>query len=210
MRGETETCPLSNARTACVGQNHTTEVLKSLELTISLNGRANLFRTRSHSEHALGLDTVVESILRNRRSTAHVLVGRVRARTNQTDLELIRPAVGLDRILELADRGGEIGREGTVDVRLELAEVDLVELVVLGALVLAETVGVLAGKVTDGAALRSRKIIVHAIIEREEGGGGADLSTHVAGMKSVSSAELSAGGLYGSGDEEPVAARRES
>jgi hypothetical protein len=172
--------PLSNARTAGVGKNHATELLEGLELTVTLNGGANLLGTGSDGEDGLGLDAVVESVLGNGSGTAHVLVRGVGARADQTDLELLGPTIGLDGILELADGGGKIGGEGTVDVRLELRKVDLDELVVLGALVLAELVGVLTGEVTDLRSFRGYKVIVHAVIEGEERGGSTNLSAHVA------------------------------
>jgi hypothetical protein len=172
--------PLSNARTAGVSKNHATELLESLELTIALNGGANLLRTGSDGEEGLGLDAVVESVLGNGGGTAHVLVRGVGARADQTDLELLGPAVGLDGVLELADGGGKIGGEGTVDVGLELRKVDLDELVVLGALVLTELVGVLAGEVTNLATLGRAQVIVHAIVEGEERGGSTNFSAHVA------------------------------
>jgi hypothetical protein len=172
--------PLSDARTAGVGKNHATEFLEGLELTVALNGGANLLGTGSDGEDGLGLDAVVESVLGNGSGTAHVLVRGVGARADQTDLELLGPAVGLDGILELADGGGKIGSEGTVDVGLELRKVDLDELVVLGALVLAELVGVGTSVVTDFRSFRSCEVIIHAVTEAEKRGGRADLGTHVA------------------------------
>lgn len=171
---------LTNAWTTGVGKDQAAEVLESLELAISLNGSANLLRSRCDSEHALGLDTVVKRILSNRGGTAHVLVRGVCAGTDQTDLELLRPLVLLNRLLELAQRGGKIWGERSVDVWLELAEVDLDEFVVLGALVFAELLGVGAGEVSDVSTLGGSQVVVHAVVEWEEGRGGTDFSTHVA------------------------------
>lgn len=69
-------------------------------------------------------------------------VGAVCAGSNQADLEVFRPVVGLDSLAELGDGGGQIGGEGTVDVRLELGKVDFDKLVVLGALILTQFLGV--------------------------------------------------------------------
>ena len=66
---------------------------------------------------------MVEGLLRNGRSAGHVLVGGVGAGADQADLQLLRPAVRLDGVLELAEGSSKIGGEGTVDVRLELREV---------------------------------------------------------------------------------------
>lgn len=123
---------------------------------------------------------MVESVLGNGGGTAHVLVRGVGAGADQTDLEFLGPAIGLDSLLELADGSGKIGGERTVDVGLELGEVNLDELVVLGALILAELSGVLAGEVTDLATLGGGQIVVHAVVEGEERGGGTNFSTHVA------------------------------
>lgn len=171
------TVPLSNARTASVGKNHTTELLEGLELTVTLNGSADLLGTGSDGEEGLGLDTVVESVTGNGSGTRHILVRGVGARSDKTDLHLLGPAVGLDSLLELADGGGKIGSEGTVDVRLKLGEVNLNELVILSALVLLELLGVGAREVTNLLALGGVQVVVHAVVEGEEGGGGTNLST---------------------------------
>jgi len=65
-------------------------------------------------------------------------------------------------------------------VRFKLAEVDLNELVVLDTLVCLEVLGIVAGEVTDVGTFSGGEIPVHRIVVREEGRGGADLSTHVA------------------------------
>lgn len=187
--GDISSVPLTDTRTAGVGQNHTAELLEGLELTITLDGGANLLGTGSDSEESLGLDAVVESVLGDGGGTAHVLVGGVGARADQTDLELLRPAVGLDGILELGDGGGQIGSERTVNVRLELGQVDLQELVVLGALVFAELLGVEAGEVTNVGTLGGGEVVVHAVVEGEDGGGGTNFSTHVANGTHTSGGE---------------------
>src|SRR5690242_606651 len=140
----------------------------------------NLLTTRGDGEQSLGLDAVGHGVLGNGGSAGHVLIGGVGARTDQTNLKLLRPVVGLDSLGKLGDGGGQIGGEGTVDVRLELVEVDLDELVVLGTLVLAKLVSVLAGEVTNVLALGGPQVVVHAVVEGENGGGGTNLSTHVA------------------------------
>jgi hypothetical protein len=169
--------PLTNARTASVGKDDTAELLEGLELTVTLNGGTDLLGTRGDSEGRLGLDTVVEGITSDRGGTGHILVRGVGARTNQTDLELLGPAVLLDSLAELGDRSSQIRSERTVDVRLELGEVDLDELVVLDVLVRAEAVGVGAGEVTDLLSLGGSQVVVHAVVEGEDGGSGTDLST---------------------------------
>jgi hypothetical protein len=171
---------LTDAGSTGVGKNHAAEFLEGLKLTVALNGSANLLTTGGDSEQRLGLDAVGHGVLGNGGGTGHVLVGGVRAGTDKTDLELLGPVVGLDSLGELGDGGGQIGGEGTVDVGLKRIKVDLDELVVLGALVLAELVSVLAGEVTDVLTLGGLQVVVHAVVKGENGGGSTDLSTHVA------------------------------
>ena len=112
-------------------QDHATKLLKSIQLTVALNRGANLLRTRGNSEERLGLDAVIKSITCNRRSTGHVLIRGVCARADQTDLELLRPVVGLDSLGEFGDGCSKIRGEGTIDVWLEFRKVQLDELIVL-------------------------------------------------------------------------------
>lgn len=172
--------PLANAGATGVGKNHAAELLKSGKLSITLNGGADLLGTGGDGEQRLGLDAVVESVTSDRGRARHILVGRVGARTDQTNLKLLRPVVGLDSLAELGDGGGQIGGEWTVDVGLELRQVDLDKLIVLGTLILPQLLCVSTGEVSDVLALGDGKVIVHAVVEGEQRGGGTDLSTHVA------------------------------
>lgn len=115
--------PLTNARTAGVGQNQATNILKGAHLSITLNGSTDLLGTRGDSELRLGVQTVSFGLTGDGSSAGHVLVRRVGARTDESDLELSWPVVLDYLILELGERGGEIGSEGTVDVRLEFRKV---------------------------------------------------------------------------------------
>lgn len=171
--------PLTNARSAGVGEDDTAELLEGLELTITGDGGANLLGTGGDGEQRLGLDTVVNGVLGDGSSAGHILVGGVGARTDQTDLELFGPLVGLDSVLEVGDGGGKIGSEGTVDVGLELIEVDLNELVVLGIGIGAERLSVLAREVTNVLTLGGLQVVVHAVVEGEDGGSSTNLGTHV-------------------------------
>ena len=173
------TVPLSNARTAGVGKDDTTELFEGLQLAITLNGSTDLLRARGDSEHGLGLNTVVKGVPSDRGGTGHVLIRGVGARADQTDLELLGPLVGINSLLELRDRGGKIGSERTVDVRLELGQVDLDQLIVFSTLVLTELLGIFTGEVTDALTLGGLQVIVHAVVEGEHGGGSTNLSTHV-------------------------------
>lgn len=159
--------PLTNAWSTGVCEDETSERLKSLELSVTLDGGTNLLGTRSDSEKCLGLDTVVKRVLGDGCRTAHVLVRGVGARSNQTNLQLLWPLVLLDSLRELADRCGEIGSEGSVDMWLKLVKVDLDQLVVLGALVLAKLSSVSASEVTDVSTLGGGEVIVPRSGERK-------------------------------------------
>lgn len=171
------TVPLANAGTASICEHHTTELLEGLELTVTLNRSADLLGTGGDGEERLGLDAVVESVTGDGSGTRHILVRGVGARADKTDLHLLGPVVGLDSLLELADGSGKIGGEGTVDVRLKLGEVDFEELVIFCALIFLKILGVGAREVTDVLALGGVEVVVHAVVEGEEGGGGTNLST---------------------------------
>jgi len=174
------TVPLTNAWTASICQNHTTELLEGGKLAITLDGGSNLLGTRGNGEEGLGLDAVVEGIASDGGGAGHILIGGVGARTNQTNLKLLRPAVGLDSLTELGDRSGKIWGKWAVDVWLELRQVDLDQLIVLGTLILSQLLCVDTSKVTDVLTLGDGKVVVHAVVEWEEGGRSANFRTHVA------------------------------
>ena len=177
--GGIATIPLANARTAGVGENGTAELLEGLELTIAGNGGANLLGTGGDDESGLGLEAVVESVTGDGSSAGHILVGGVGARADKTDLELLGPVVLLGSLGELGDGGSKIGGEGTVDVGLELAQVDLDVLVVLSTLIGAELLLVDLGELGNLGTLGGDEVVEHGLVVGEDGGGGTNLSTHV-------------------------------
>jgi hypothetical protein len=127
------------------------------EVQLTLNGRANLLRTRSDSKHGLSLDAVVNGILSNGSRAAHILVRRVGARANQAYFQFLWPLVRLNGFLEFADWCGKIRSEWAVDVWLQCIEVNLDEFVVLGAFVFMKFCCIGAREVTDFPALRCTK-----------------------------------------------------
>jgi hypothetical protein len=78
-------------------------------------------------EHVgLELEARQRRLLREVRAARHVLVARVGARANEARADLAGPAVGVGRRLHGgARRVRQVGREGAVDARLQLAQVDL-------------------------------------------------------------------------------------
>ena len=114
---------MTNARAAGVGKNDTASRLEGLHDTITSDGSTDLLGTGGDREARLEVNAVVSRLLRDVGRAGHVLVGRVRARADESDLELLWPAVLDNLILELGKRSGKVGRKGTVDVRLKLGEV---------------------------------------------------------------------------------------
>jgi len=174
------TIPLANARSASVGEDNGARSLKLANLAIASNGGTDLLRSGGDGELALEVEAVVERLLHDGSRARHVLVRRVGARADETDLDLVGPAVLLGLLGELGDGGGKVGGEGAVDVGLELGEVDLDDLVVLGALVGLEVVREAASVVGNFGTLGGLEVVGHARVEGEEGGGGTNFGTHVA------------------------------
>jgi hypothetical protein len=181
--------PLTDARTASVGENDATNIFESLDLAITFNGGANLLGTGGDSVCRLELETSVLGLCDEGSGAGHVLVGRVGAGTDEGDLDLIWPVVLLGFGGELGDGGGEIGSERTVDMGLEFGKVDFDDLVVFGVLVGGKVVSKLLGVIGDHGAVGGIEIVGHAVVEGEEGGGGADFSAHVADGSHASATE---------------------
>ena len=70
-------------------------------MTVTFDGSTNLLRSGGDSVLALHVQTVVLSLTSDRSSAGHVLVRRVGARTDESNLELGWPVVLLDSLLEL-------------------------------------------------------------------------------------------------------------
>lgn len=142
--------PLTNAWTARVGHDNTADALEDLGVAVSFNGSSDLFGTGRDGESSLASHSSVSNLLCEGSSSAHIFVGRVGARADQTVFDLNRPVLLAGG---LADLGGEmvkIGGEGTVDAGSELIEVDVDVLVVFGAGVGGEKTLVGVSEVTDG------------------------------------------------------------
>lgn len=172
--------PLANARSTRIRKHQASHSLKRANLAISLNRRANLLTPRCDRELALDLNPMIARLLRNTRTPAHILITRIRARADQGDFQLRRPVVLLHRRCKLADGRRQIRRERAVDMRLELAEVNLHDLVVLGAFIRLEVVLEGVCVLGDLRPLGGLQVGRHALVVREEGGGCSDFGAHVA------------------------------
>ena len=174
------TVPLANARSARVSEDETANGLKGVDNAVARDGCAHLLRAGGDSELCRDVETVLLRLTSNARGARHVLVRRVGAGTDEADLEFLGPAVLLDLCSKLGERGGEVRSEWAVDVGLELIEIDLDVLVVLGAFVWREIVLECLCVIGDSTALGSVEVVGHAVVVREDRGSRANLCTHVA------------------------------
>ncbi len=78
--------PLSNTRSTGVRENNTTNILKSLDLTVTFDSSTDLFRTGSNRELALDCQTMTCGFIGDGSRTRHIFIRRVGARTDKTQL----------------------------------------------------------------------------------------------------------------------------
>ena len=175
------TVPLADAGSASVGQHGAAELLERLRNAVALDRGTDLLRSGRHVERNLRLQTVLHGVLGDGSAAAHVLVRRVRARTDQTDADVHRVSVLLRVRAQLADRVGQIGRERSVDVRFQRVQVDLNHLIVLGARVRGQHAALILARLGRDRRPASRgQIVGHTLVEGEDRRGGTDFRTHVA------------------------------
>ena len=145
-----------------------------------------LLRAWRDGETGLAGHAAVGDLLGDGGGAAHVLVGGVGAGANQTVLDLSGPVVLGGGLADLGGEMVEIGGEGAVDTGLELVQVDVNVLIVLGAGVRGQDRHVLIGQVANGGAASRVEVLLHAVVVGEDGGGGTNLSTHVANSSHTS------------------------
>lgn len=172
--------PLADTGSTGIGKDHPASLLERGELTVSCDCRADLFGAGGDGELRLDFEAVFEGLAGDGGGAGHVLVGGVCARSNESDFEFFRPAMFLDGFLEFGDWGGEIGREGAVDVGFQGIQVDFDELIVFAAFVGGERFSVGLGVFGNVAAFGADEVICHAVVEAEDRGGGSDFGAHVA------------------------------
>lgn len=177
--GDVLTIPLSNTGSTGVGEDGSSNLVEDLHLSVTLDSGTNLLGTGGDVERNLGLDTSIKGLLTETGATLHVFVRRVGTRSDETGGEVLGPFVLGDGGLEVLDGGAEIGGEGSVQLRLELIEVDLNHLIVVSTLIRDEVALVLVGEVGDAGTLGGNEVLSHALVVGEDGGGGSNLSSHV-------------------------------
>jgi hypothetical protein len=174
------TVPLADTGSTGIRKDHPASLLERGELTVAGNRRADLFGPGGDCEQRLDFEAVIEGLAGDGGGAGHILVGRVCARSNESDFEFFGPAMFLDSFLEFGNWGGEIGGEGAVDVRFQGVQVDFNELIVFTAFVGGERFGVGLGVFGNVAAFGADEVICHAVVEAEDGGCGSDFGAHVA------------------------------
>lgn len=70
-------------------------------------------------------------LLSDRSRTSHILIRTICARANQANADVQRPAMLLRVFAELVNRMSQIRCEWTIDVRLELSQVDFDDLKII-------------------------------------------------------------------------------
>ena len=116
--------PLPDTRTAGVSHNCCTDLLEIAENTITFSRIADLLGTGVDNQRGFHRNLVFGSLAGDRGGTAQILVGRVRAGTDQSDFHLTRPAVLLHFGGKFGDRRGGIRCERAVDMRFQFGQVD--------------------------------------------------------------------------------------
>ena len=127
-------------------------VARTLRKQVKIGSRllSYLFGTGRDGESSFASHSSVSNLLCEGSSSAHIFVGRVGARANQTVFDLNRPVLLAGGLTDLGSEMVKIGGEGTVDAGSELIEVDVDVLVVFGAGVSGEKTLVGVSEVTDG------------------------------------------------------------
>ena len=130
--------PLADARAAGVGEHGGADRLEVGEQAVALDGRPDLLGAGRDEQRASSPSGRGPRLAGDRRGAGDVLVGRVGARADERGrrsraASRSRRACGADA--GGADLVGEVGGVRAVDVRLQLVEVDLDDLVVERAVV---------------------------------------------------------------------------
>ena len=180
--------PLADARPAGVGEHGRADRLEIGEQSVALDRRAHLLGTGRDHERRLHRHALRRRLARDVRGPSDVLVGRVRARTDERGRDLDRDSPPRSASAAISrDRPVEVGRVRADEVRFERRQVDLDHAVVeplgigvdLG--VVAQVLGVRVGEIGDRFAARSPSgTSPCCVVVREERARRADLGAHVA------------------------------
>ena len=179
------TLPLSDARAAGIGHDQGTNLLEVIEDTITLGSIANLLRTRVDDELTLYLDALLVSLACHTCRTGQILIGRVGTASYQSNFYHHRIIISRTLRLHVRDRGCRIWSKRTIEMWLDLREVDFYNLVVEGRWIGKHLVistkfsSVLLGKRSNLLTTRLAEIFAGILVEWEDRAGSTQLCTHV-------------------------------
>ena len=178
--------PLTDARSASVGEDVGPHLVEGVEHAIPLQGVPHELRARRDGQLALALHTRVHCRFGQGRAARDVLVAGVGARTDEAKFNLSGVPLLRAQLCHLAHWSGKVWAERTIQVRLQSGEVnldDLVEVLLWAGIhfcVTCEVLGNAIGQSRHICAARRPQVTAHALIVSKRGSGGADLSAHVA------------------------------
>ena len=178
--------PLTDARAAGVREHGRADRLEVGEEAVALDGGAHLLRTRRDEERGLHAQAPGRGLPGEVRGPTDVLVGGVRAGTDEGRRDGLGVTLLGDRLAHLGDRTVEVGGVRTDEVRHERVEVDLDDAVVV-ALGVGVDLGVVAqrghvrlGERGDAVTTGGPQVRGHLVVELEQRARGTDLGAHVA------------------------------
>ena len=106
--------PLTNTRPTGIGQDHTANFLKHIQIAIPFHGVANLFTPRCYGKVTFDLELFMNSLFGNGCRPRNILIGRIGAGTDKTNFDLGGPAVGFSCCCHLRNGCSSIGCKRSV------------------------------------------------------------------------------------------------
>ena len=178
--------PLTNAGAAGRRKHRRIELAEDVQKTVAFERLEDADRTGDNHDRGFHLNALVDHFLGNRGCARNVFIGRICARTDQRNFELLREAFFLGLGSNRRNRHRGIRRERTVDMGFERRQVDFHHAVIVFRRigghfrVSLQILGDAAGKVDHGLTARGDEIALHGGIKREDRRGGARFRAHVA------------------------------
>ncbi|MNX99124.1 hypothetical protein D3C86_1315570 [compost metagenome] len=119
------TIPLSDTRSAGIGEHFCPHFFESRNDAITLDGITNLLRSRVDPEFCLRSDSMFHSLLHNGSCTRHIFIRRVGTRSDQAPLYFHRPTVCQCFFFHFGNRRSAVRSKWSVDMRFQSIQVDL-------------------------------------------------------------------------------------
>ena len=178
--------PLADAGAAGVGHHGRARLAKRVQDAVALGRRADLRAARDDEQLCLRLQARIQRGARHGGRPGEVLVGGIGAGADQAHLHLVREMLPRLAVLHLAERAGRVRRVGTVDIRFELRQIDLQDLVIIllgmghHGVVRAQLGAERGGHRGHFAAAGGHQVLGDVHAEGEDGTGGAHFGAHIA------------------------------